>query len=196
VQRLEIDERWGMPCIGYHIQARPDRPSMEKLLVLQQIAANASPVALRLIPRAAIHLSVMTLVPAQPPSEIAERKWVEVKKVMGARSTMLPRYEEGLSVIFTGMRYTERALILVTQDQPVWLTEIREALGELLTSLQLPAPSYNQTHITIARYAERADIDDAAIQLIDQVPVNLTAQFDAVKPICERRYPSLEIEDI
>jgi len=105
----------------------------------------------------------MTFVPAQPPSDVAERHWIEIKDAITIDSTLC-RPNERLTVTFTTMKYTERALIVATRDQPNYLLDIRRRCGEVLSSLGLAQPRYDQAHLTIARYAERALLGGIDIQ--------------------------------
>lgn len=195
MRRLRADERWGLPCIGYHIQARPDRDSTANLQRLQQDTARTSPVALNLIPADALHLSVATLVAAQSFSDDGELQWFQIEGDVRRKLAAVPTRKE-FSILFPSLAFTKKAVIVLTRDQPAALREAREGFGEVLTSFGMERPQYDQAHITIARYAESAALDEAALSSIERDDLAVVVGFHPFRLVRERRYPSLQIETI
>jgi hypothetical protein len=189
---LEADPQWSMPCIGYHIQARPDQSSVSRLISLQRQIESSSRIALRVIPPGSLHLSVVTLIRAQPPSAIAEQQWMTISRSLDSELVTLARHAEPLSIVLTGVAYTARAVIAFTEQQPDYLIEARSRFGDLLQSLGLAHSVYDRTHITIARYAENALLEGETTPQ----QIHLEVQLASIGPVCERRYPSLEIEQL
>jgi hypothetical protein len=192
MRSLEVDERWGLPCVGYHVQARPDRDAITTLRRLQQTIMQASPVALNLIPADALHLSVATLVPAQPPSELAEKQWSRIQRDASRELAALP--SEEVSIIFRSLAFTRHALVLVTRDQAATLLRARSRFGDLLTSHGIKYLEYNQAHITIARYAESITLDERAFRSTESTELAIKVEFEPSRLIRELRYPSLQVE--
>lgn len=195
MRHLRADERWGLPCIGYHIQARPDYDSTANLQRLQQDTVRTSPIALNLIPADALHLSVATFVAAQSFSNDAELRWSQIEQDVRCKLAAVPTREE-FSILFPRLAFTRKAVIVLTRDQPPALREARDGFGEVMTSFGMERPQYDQAHITIARYAESAALDEAALSSIERDDLAVAVGFHPFRLVRERRYPSLQTEAI
>ncbi len=185
-----------MPCLGYHVQGRPDEAALDKILQLQRAVLATSPVALRLIPPEALHLSVITLISAEFPSDSICARWAEIEQAIGDVSVSSGREENGFSVTLDRLEFTNRALIIFTPKQPKWLLDLRRQFSEILRSIGHDAPSYDRSHITIARYAESAQIPVSALQTMEKLDSPVRTRFDNIRLVRERRYPSLAIHSL
>ncbi|MEH3037916.1 MAG: hypothetical protein PGN23_15740 [Sphingomonas adhaesiva] len=182
---LEVDERWGCRCTGYHVQGRPDPASVDALLALQRRLAARSDVPLRLIPPAALHLSVMTMLPAFASIEGRDARWQRIATAWRMKRPLLPAF----SLVFHDAIFTHHALIVSTHDLPMLLVDVRRRLGEVMAAADEIAPTYDRAHITLARYAR-------AGAMPQPVAIELRASIDTVRVVRERRYPSLECEEV
>lgn len=191
---VDKDERWAVPCCGYHIQARPDQSSTEQLLALQQELLGAFPAGLHLIPSQALHLSVATLVEAQPPT-LGNAQWTRIEEAVRLHlHGFKPR--EPYSIRFEGLAYSKHAIFVHTTNLPPALIDTRLQIGALLRSMGSAFPDYDQAHVTIARFSAQVHLTDAKLSLFRRLDENLTVQFEPERLVRELRYPSLEIEEI
>lgn len=191
---VDVDELWGVSCVGYHIQARPDQQSIRRLLGLQQIVLDASPVALNLIPPDALHLSIATLVEAQQPAS-GEAKWAGIKSEIKSELQGLGE-REPYSIVFENLAYSKYAIFVRTTSLPEGLVEIRQRFGALFRSMALAFPNYDQAHVTIARFAERAELTEAAANPFNWLDEPLIIQFEQARLVRESQYPSLQVKEI
>lgn len=193
---FEADSRWAKKCVGYHIQARPDQATIDALLRVQCDVAAAFPSELHLVPPSAMHVTVVTLVAPQPISDVAEANWRKISAKMGKELVELACQKSPVSVVFPRVQFTTQAVLVATNAQPGLFAEIRTRFGTLLESLGLPTRRYDQTHVTIARFAKAGTVEQGVLEWIEQTHLELRGDFDAVRLIRELRYPSLEIEEI
>lgn len=196
MRNLEADSLWGEVCLGYHIQARPDQTTIEALQLVQRQIAETTPVALHLVPPDSLHVSVVTLIAPQIELGAAESEWLRISKNLGRQLDELLCLAKPEPVLFPRLAFTPRALIVVTDSQPDVFSGLRLEYGKLFESIGLSARKYDQTHITIARFAEARSVDNSVLELIEREKIDLLGCFDAVRLVRERRYPSLEIDEL
>jgi len=190
MRTLHVDNRWGMECVGYHAQARPNTGTIAAIQTLQKDVTRRSPVPLHLIPASALHISVFTFLPAGPPSDRVDRAWREIHSALTSQGGC-DLSQTAMSILFQRIAFTEKAIILLTSEQPAVYVQMRTQFRTILESLNLDAPSYDQTHLTIARYAESGTIDDCAVAPIEEGAVDFLASFETVQLCRERLFPSL-----
>ena len=194
MRSFKADPYWAKPCLGYHVQARPNRATLSALADLQHTIAAASPVPLHLIPTAAMHVSVVTLISARADDRKKEAAWSKLSNSMVVELETMVREPLSISMTFRSLKFTSQAVIVSTDVQPAKFASLRSSFAALLDDLNLPASAYDQTHVTISRFAEDTQVQEHTIAAIEQSFVELSAEFDELLFVRERQYPSLLID--
>jgi len=188
-----VDEMWGQSCTAYNIQFELSPESRATLCTAQAaLASTQAPGVLRLVPPAALHLSVAWLVEVRQSYALDRRKlwrrhgveWLE--QVREACAETPP-----INLTFRWLVVTPAAIIAVATPRAGVLS-LRRALAETLRlPPETPAPS-DLVHATIARYSSALTDAERLVGAAEQLTLSVPARFTEVEVSEEMVYPSLE----
>ncbi len=193
---LVADPLWGHKCLAYHVQVQPDEATRNTLAELQKRIAPLLPIPLNLVPAGALHMSIVTLIPARSQAAGKNELWLRIRDEIRGEFDAQIRQAEPFALVFRRIDLMPDAIIVSTPEQPAIISDLRARAAAILERLGLQAPRYDRAHITLARYAASGRIEPDAIASIERDDLELCARFSRMRLVREVRYPSLDLEAI
>ncbi len=149
---LQVDKRWGLPCLAYNVFVEPDLAGRAELAAIQDQVTEREPGLLRLPPDC-LHITAVNLLGLydefdRPKDEL----WRERGAAWLAELTKLAAQAEPFQLRYRQVVATKAAVIAIA-DEPNWLTSFRNAARSALKVPGRLANSQQIVHTTLARYA-------------------------------------------
>jgi len=193
-RRLSADPLWGKACLGYSVQARFDKESIERLAELQdRIAALPKLPRLHWTPPATMHVSLFSIVPVRWPDAGKSAVWRQLREKVRSEVASA-KWPDRLAITFHELAVTETALVLFTRAQAAPIRQLRARLNAVAVAGGQPAQTFDRTHVTLARPSHDALVDAARIAEIERTPAAVDVGISAIITVKELTYPSLDLE--
>ncbi len=190
---LQIDERWGQPCLGYLLVFRPGATACAALAAGQDGVLALEPDLLRQ-PVTAMHSTVGFLVPVyQQPDEQKDEIWRQHRNQWVAATTAAAANASGpVRLRFRRLIATSDAIIAVA-DLPNPVTELRR---ELTAALDLPWPLTKGplVHVTLFRYRQPLADPAGLLRHLQALDLAIEAEMSELLLVRETTFPCLEFE--
>jgi hypothetical protein len=150
---LQLDHRWGKPCLAYNVFVEPDPAGREDLAAIQDQVIKREPALLRL-PRECLHITAVNLLGLydefdRPKDEL----WRERGRAWLAELTRLAAETEPIRLDYRRVVATRTAVIAIAAE-PNGLTSFRTAARSALDVPGRLANSHEIVHSTLFRYAQ------------------------------------------
>ena len=190
------DACWGRACLAYNLQARLPAAVAETFVCAQQRLLADSSVSLNAVPASALHVSVYALVPFSWPDAEKEPFWRAVAPRVLERLPELTQACASVELEFAKLRVFPAAVVAIARDRSDTIRSLRARLARICRHPTLPAPSYDTIHCTLARFAEDAIVSARERRTIEGQWHSSSTRLSALALVRERRYPSLEVEEL
>lgn len=194
--RTAPDEKWGKPCLAYNVQVRFSADALDEIVRLQDGLQALSPSPLHLSPRDSLHVSIYALVPVRWPDAGKADYWRAMSAPAMSALRTLCADRRRFALRFERLRMTPSAIIAIATETPDLIADIRGHFDRLPGHPRLPKPRYDIVHTTLARFGSEAHVPEAVVRRISVMEMSLAADIDQVQLVCERVYPSLELDDL
>jgi hypothetical protein len=187
--RLQIERRWGRPCLAYHVCVQPGPVAAAALSAIQETVLELEPSLLR-VPEQAMHANVVWLLPvhqefSRPKDELWQRhgsEWMAILgDALGAVGIDRIRYRHLVA--------TDSAIIAIAEE-PNQLSALRR---ELATAMRVPGglSAGELVHTTLFRYASPLRAPAALLGWLQAAELDIGAEVRELLVIREEVFPSL-----
>lgn len=190
MRNYRTDTMWGAPCSGYHIQYRFSEAGLSRISVIQDFIEERIP-GLRRVPENGIHMTTLTLIPAQA-GYVGDADWLACRESCIGALTSLCVATKPFSVTLNTVRALDSAIVLMTEYcEP--LQTFRRKLVDCLASLDQRLIPPSIAHASLFRYE---DINTDNIRALNDLLlfVDICCPVSELLLVRELRFPSLEIE--
>lgn len=148
------------------------------------------------VPDRALHVSLYALVPFSWPDEAKEPFWRATQGALLELWPELVRACSGLELHCEGLRIFPSAVIASLQERSDAIRALRERVALAYRHPSLPAPRYDSLHCTLARFSTSAALASGEREALEAQALPLSTPLSGLALVRERRYPSLEVDDV
>lgn len=194
--RFVADDLCGKPCLGYKIQVGVPEEAARRFGAIQEALRAGLPGPLYLCPPRSLHVSIFTLISARSTHAGKEAQWQSFAASSIADLEELCCGEPCIDLVFDRLRVTPSAVIALAGGRSAAIDAIRRHFTEVLHEAGLDAPSYDLTHVTLARFTREFTLPDETVATVAALPVSIDARVGAVDLVRELVYPALECDVI
>lgn len=187
--QLQVERRWGRPCLAYNACVRPGPAAAAALSAVQEGALDAEPSLLR-VPAPALHASLAWLLPVhqefgRPKDELWQRHgpgWMTI--LTGMLGTT-----ESFRLCYRRLVATDSAIIAVA-DEPNRISALRR---ELKPVLRVPGglSAGDLVHTTLFRYAGPLRDPGSLVRRLAATRFHVDVDVSEVFVVREHTFPSL-----
>jgi hypothetical protein len=149
---LQVDNRWGLPCLAYNVFVEPDPAGRAELAAIQDQVIQREPGLLRLPPDC-LHITAVNLLGLYDEFDRSKDElWRERGTGWLAQLTELAAKAGPFRLDYRQVVATKAAVIAIA-DEPNGLTRFRDAARSALDVPGAVANSQQIVHTTLFRYA-------------------------------------------
>lgn len=186
---LSPDDLWGRPCLAFNVQVDVTDAVADELVSLQ-LALDKTVPGQYLIPRGALHLSVLNLVHSRSSMSLGnrrelwarnERRWVEA---IGLATALVDPFEVRLLHVLPAP-----AGVLVAATVSAELIALRR---QLAAALDMPAEPPELCHVTITRFGPAVPDASELRRALRGLSLDVSLRVSELRTVRESVYPSLE----
>lgn len=185
---FDVDAMWGVECSGYHFQFRPEPDVIGEIVCIQDRIASELD-HLRRVPPEALHMTVLTLLPATSDKAAVEGAWARFGARCIAAGSRLSGSSGPLPVEWTSVRAFDKAIVLAGKESER-LKKFRADVADVVAEPGLRPQAPRIAHVSLFRYAEI----DPRLQGFTMHCGTVAAELREIRLVREDKYPSLELE--